>query len=126
MNTQKSNQPNIWATLAGPGGGKWQLFKNKNIVAAHFGDYDGRQNYQTNTPTEGDKCNEKNVADIKRFVEQIQIDDIIIAYLPLSDDTGIEVYGIGKIISEYIPPNAENNPSDDKSYGSSGFEGINV
>jgi len=115
MNTQKSNQPNIWATLAGRGGDKWQLFKDKNIVAGQFDD--GQRNYQTNPPTEDDKYSERSIEDIRCFVERIQIDDIIIAYLPLYyDDIGIKVYGIGQITSEYIPPDAKNNPSNDKLY----------
>lgn len=97
MNTQKSNQPNIWATLAGTGGDKWQLFKERNIVAVK------------------NDNSERNATDIRSFIEEIQIGDIIIPFLP-SYETGIKVFGIGKITSEYIPPDAKNNPSNDKLY----------
>ena len=111
MNIQKSNQPNIWATLAGAGGDKWQLFKDKNIVAVKL---DGKRNYQTTPPTE-DEYPERNTKDIRYFVEEIQIGDIIIPFFPLYDKS-INAFGIGKITSEYIPPDADNNPSDDNSY----------
>ncbi len=113
MNIQKSNQPNIWAIQSGMGGAKWELFKDKNIVAASL--YDINRNYQINPLTQDDKYNETQIRDINYFVKEIQNDDIVIAFFP-SYNKPIKVYGIGQIKSEYIPPDAENNPSEDESY----------
>jgi len=113
MDIQKSNQPNIWAIQAGMGGAKWELFKGKNIVAASLAE--SNRNYQINPLTQDDKYNETQIRDINYFVKEIQNDDIVIAFFP-SYNKPVKVYGIGQIKSEYIPPDTENNPSEDESY----------
>jgi len=91
MSIQTINQTSCWTILAGMNSNKWPAFKQYDLVAIDFLQIQNDSRH--------------NIA-IRYFISEIKIGDIIIVIMPRQ----LTILGIGIIKSEYIPPNAPNNP----------------
>ena len=89
MIDRNSEKCNIWAVMTGTSGNKWDLFKEKEIIAAILND------------------EEKHPDDFNLFVNEIKKGDIVLALR-----AGSTIQGVGRVMSDYIHPEDKGNPGE--------------
>ena len=87
-----TNQTKYWTILTGFESKKWDVFKKHDLVAIDFSRLKSQGSQGLNI--------------IENFISGINVGDLIIAIIPRKHT----VLGVGEVKSEYVPPQALENP----------------
>ena len=96
---------NIWLIRPGEGGRLWQDCKKNECIAIGWDNEDGYSKYKSFNDVKNDYDSNFDAKAIWSFFKEIEIGDVIVA--PGGRNN---VLAIGKVTSDYIGPNDDNNP----------------
>lgn len=112
---QAPEHPNVWKISPGSDGEYWEMCRDGGCIVVHWLDaVDFREFTDKGAIKQALKDagrSEGGARSIWSFTHEIKPDDIVVA-----NKGNKTILGIGKVSSEYLPPDAPDNPSTDPQY----------